>query len=138
MDRLQAAEQLRKALQMFASTLDTSKALEIPAVYPQWRVQWAYNVGDIVAYGVNAVGDPQLYKVVQAHMSQQEWTPDSTASLYDAIGLDDKGYPIWSQPSGVHDAYNIGDIVNYNGQLYESLLNGNVWSPKLILQAGNL
>lgn len=129
MDRLQAAEQLRKALQMFASTLDTSKALEIPAVYPAWESMHSYTVGDIVSYGVNSVGDPQLYKVVQSHVSQTGWEPNVAPSLFDAFGLDDSGYPIWSQPSGAHDAYNTGDIVNYNGQLYESLINGNAWSP---------
>ena len=47
-----------------------------------------------------------------------------------AFGLDESGYPVWSQPSGAHDAYNTGDIVNYNGTLYKSLLAGNVWSPE--------
>ena len=33
------------------------------------------------------------------------------------------------QPSGAHDAYNLGDRVTYNGRVYESIINGNVWSP---------
>lgn len=33
------------------------------------------------------------------------------------------------QPTGAHDAYQIGDKVRYNGQIYESLINGNVWAP---------
>lgn len=33
------------------------------------------------------------------------------------------------QPTGAHDAYQIGDKVRYNGQTYESLINGNVWAP---------
>jgi hypothetical protein len=33
------------------------------------------------------------------------------------------------QPTGVHDAYSIGDKVKYNGKTYESLINGNVWTP---------
>lgn len=129
MNRLQAAEQLRKALQMFAATLTEEQALEISAVYPVWETGRAYAVGDILSYGTNSVGDPQLYKVVQAHTSQADWTPDATASLYDAFGLDEGGYPVWSQPTGAHDAYNTGDIVNYNGTLYKSLIDGNAWSP---------
>lgn len=129
MNRLQAAEQLRRALQMFTSTLPEEKALEIAAVYPAWEINKSYVIGDIISYGVNSVGDPQLYKVVQAHISQADWTPDSVPALYDAFGLDDSGYPIWSQPSGAHDAYNTGDIVNYNGTLYESVIDGNVWAP---------
>ena len=129
MNRLQAAEQLRKALQIFAATLTDEQALEIAAVYPAWRANWPYSTGEIVSYGTNATGDPQLYKVVQAHTSQADWTPDATPALYDAFGLDDGGYPIWSQPSGAHDAYNQGDVVNYNGTLYQSTINGNVWAP---------
>lgn len=130
MDRLQAAEQLRRALQMYAATLTDKQALEIASVYPRWEVGKAYSVGDIISYGENSLGDPQLYKVVQAHTSQEDWIPgQGTDSLYDAFGLDESGYPIWSQPTGAHDAYNTGDIVNYNGTLYKSLIDGNVWAP---------
>lgn len=130
MNRLQAAEQLRRALQMFTATLTEEQALEIATVYPVWEANHAYQVGDIISYGTNSAGDPQLYKVVQAHTSQDNWRPgDGTESLYDAFGLDESGYPIWAQPSGAHDAYSAGDIVNYNGTLYQSTINGNVWSP---------
>lgn len=131
MNRLQAAEQLRRALQMYANTLTEEQALEIASVYPAWEAERAYAVGDIISCGTNSLGDPQLYKVVQAHTSQAEWLPgQGTDSLYDAIGLNDSGYPVWSQPSGAHDAYNKGDIVDYNGTLYRSLIDGNTWSPE--------
>ena len=129
MTRLQAAEQLRKALQILAATLTDEQAMAVATVYPAWTANTAYAVGDIISYGTNGVGDPQLYKVVQAHTSQAQWTPDTAPSLYDAFGLDESGYPLWAQPSGAHDAYNVGDIVNYNGTLYKSTINGNVWSP---------
>lgn len=129
MNRLQAAEQLRRSLQLFANTLSEEQAMEVAAVFPTWQAGVSYQVGDVIAYGTNQVGDPQLYKVVQPHTSQEDWTPDATASLYDAFGLDDSGYPVWSQPTGAHDAYNTGDIVNYNGTLYISLIDGNTWAP---------
>lgn len=37
--------------------------------------------------------------------------------------------PEWIQPTGVHDAYNIGDRVQYKNLIYESLINSNVWAP---------
>ena len=129
MNRLQIAEQFRKALQMFAASLSDEKAMEVATIYDHWAVGNAYAAGEFVRYGKNSVGDPQLYKVVQAHTSQADWTPDNTASLYVAIGLDEQGYPVWSQPAGAHDAYNAGDIVDYNGTLYKSLVDGNVYSP---------
>ena len=130
MDRLQAAEQFRKALQMFAASLSDEKAMEVATIYDPWAVGKSYTAGEFVTYGTNGVGDPQLYKVVQAHTSQADWTPYVAASLFVAIGLDDAGYPVWSQPTGAHDAYNKGDIVDYNGTLYESLIDGNVYSPE--------
>lgn len=129
MDKLQIAEQFRRALQMFAQSLTEEQAMEIATVYPKYEVGKAYAVGDYFTHGVNEVGDPQLYKVVQAHTSQADWSPSATPSLYEPIGLNKEGYPVWSRPSGAHDAYNSGDIVDYNGTLYKSLINGNVYSP---------
>ena len=129
MNRMQAAEQLRKALQMFAASLTDEQAMEVVAVYDSWMAGKTYAVGDFLTFGVNGVGDPQLYKVTQAHTAQADWKPDVTPALYTAIGLDENGYPVWSQPTGAHDAYNKGDIVNYNGTLYESLIDGNTYSP---------
>lgn len=129
MNRMQAAEQLRKALQMFAASLTDEQAMEVVAVYDPWQIGKSYAVGDFLTYGTNGVGDPQLYKVNLAHTSQADWTPDATPNLYTAIGLDEEGYPLWSQPTGAHDAYNKGDIVNYNGVLYESVIDGNTYSP---------
>lgn len=130
MNRMQAAEQLRKALQIFAASLTDEQAMEVAAVYDPWQVGKSYSVGAFLTYGENGVGDPQLYKVAQPHTSQADWTPDKTAALYVAVGLDAQGYPVWSQPAGAHDAYNTGDIVNYNGVLYMSLKDGNVHSPE--------
>lgn len=130
MNRLQIAEQFRRALQMFAASLTDEQALEVATIYDPWAAGKTYAVGEYVTYGENNVGDPQLYKVVQTHTSQSDWTPDVSASLYDAIGLDDAGYPVWSQPTGAHDAYNTGDVVDYNGTLYQSLIDGNTYSPE--------
>lgn len=129
MNRLQAAEQLRRALQLFSGSLSDEQAMEVVAIYDPWQIGKSYAVGEFLTYGKNGVGDPQLYKVAQTHTSQADWTPDKTTALYTAIGLDDSGYPVWNQPTGAHDAYNKGDIVNYNGVLYESVIDGNTYSP---------
>ena len=130
MYKRQAAEQLRRALQLFVQTLSEEQALEVATVFPAWEAGRQYAVGEIVSCGVNTAGDPQLYKVVQAHASQADWLPDATPALYDPIGLDESGHPVWTRPSGAHDAYNTGDIVSYNGTLYKSLIDGNTWSPE--------
>lgn len=38
-------------------------------------------------------------------------------------------YPEWVQPLGGHDAYKTGDRVTFNGKVYESTIDGNVWAP---------
>lgn len=38
-------------------------------------------------------------------------------------------YEEWKQPTGAHDAYSTGDIVFYNGKLWISTANSNVWAP---------
>ena len=129
MNRLQAAEQLRRALQMFAATLTEEQALEIATVYPAWEAGKTYAVGDIISYGANSVGDPQLYKVVQAHTSQTGWEPPNAASLWSITSDPAEEWPEWSQPLGAHDAYAAGAKVSHNGKHWTSDLDGNVWEP---------
>lgn len=133
MNMTQTALEMRTALQYFVASLDAETQLdlmlEIPSVYPAYAVGKAYKTKDVFSYGINAVGDPQLYQVLQDHTSAAEWTPDTAVSLYKAIGVTETGYPVWVQPLGATDAYNTGDIVSYNGALYISTIDGNVWTP---------
>ena len=133
MNRVQAALELRKALQLFLSTLDVDTQAEemmsVSSVFPAYQVGKAYKAKQVFSYGFNAVGDPQLYQVLQDHTSAVEWTPDTAVSLDKAIGVTSGGYPEWVQPLGASDAYNKGDIVSYNGTLYQSTIDANVWAP---------
>ena len=133
MFNIQEALEFRKAIQLFLATMDAdtnaADMMEVASVFPKYQVGKAYKTKDVFAYGENAVGDAQLYQVLQDHTSAAEWTPDTAVSLYKAIGVSESGYPEWVQPLGASDAYNTGDIVSYNGTLYESTIDGNVWSP---------
>ena len=133
MDIMQAALEMRIALQMFVGTLDVEtqldKVLAIPSVFPAYEVGKAYKTKDVISYGVNSVGDPQLYQVLQDHTSAAEWTPDAATSLYKAIGITEDGYPTWVQPLGATDAYRKGDKVSHNGSHWVSAVDNNVWEP---------
>ena len=134
MDMMKAALEFRKAMQFFAQGLDADtqldKVLAIPSVFPAYAVGTAYKAKEVFSYGLNTVGDPQLYQVLQDHTSSAEWTPDTATSLYKKIGVAESGYPEWVQPLGASDAYNTGDIVSYKDALYRSLMDGNVWNPE--------
>lgn len=129
MERIAYAEQFRKAVQYFATTLPEEKALVVSSIFDEWAVNVKYVTGEWVAYGVNAVGDPQLYQVLQDHISAAQWTPDTATSLYKPVGIDPSGIPLWVQPLGATDAYKLGDIVMHNEKKWESYIDNNVWEP---------
>lgn len=114
-----------RVAQIMAMSFTDEQALEVKDIYPEYQVDHAYKQGDFFTH------EGELYKVNQAHTSASQWEPGSvgTESLYTHLTLNEDGYPIWKQPTGAHDAYNTGDIVEYNGELYKSLIDGNAYSP---------
>lgn len=131
MDKKILAQQMNRFLQMSvqSANLTDEKAMEIADLYPEWETMRAYKVDEILKYGVNTDGETQLYKVVQAHTSQADWTPDTAASLYKKIGFTDEGVSIWTQPLGATDAYMTGDVVSFEDQIWISTVDNNVWQP---------
>ena len=95
---------------------------DLSMLYPQYRVGKNYIVGEVFAL------DSDLFKVIQAHTSQADWIPSSTPALYSKYTPPGQ-VAEWVQPTGAQDAYNIGDKVSFQGSIYESLINANVWSP---------
>jgi hypothetical protein len=130
-DKKFIAKQLNRFMQMSvqAANLDDDKAMEVADLYPAWQSMKSYAVDEIIKYGVNGDNETQLYKVIQAHTSQDDWTPDATPSLYKKIGFTDGGVGIWTQPLGATDAYMKGDVVSHNGELWTSDVDDNVWQP---------
>ena len=129
MNRMQAAEQMRKALQLYVAALSEDDALMVATVYPEWAANVKYKTKEWVKYGENDLSDPVLYQVLQDHTSQAQYTPDAATSLYKKVGEAADGTPKWVQPCGATDAYNKGDIVDYNDVKYISTIDANVWAP---------
>lgn len=98
-------------------------ALHMPDVFPLWAPgSVAYKKGDRVTY--NGV----LYRVITAHTSQESWKPDVSPSLFTKVLTSSEGPKEWEQPDSTNP-YMKGDRVIYNGKIYESLIDNNVWSP---------
>ena len=114
-------KQLRQLIEQLAVTLDDETALTGVELFPAWVVGKAYAVNDRAQY------NGTLYKCIQAHTSQSDWMPSATPALWVVVSVDE--YPEWVQPTGAHDAYNIGDKVTYNGQHYVCTSNANVYAP---------
>lgn len=116
---------LLSAAKMVALTFTDEQAVKVADLYPEFEIGHEYKQNDRFQYGHS------LYKVNQAHTSQAQWVPGEvgTESLYTNLMLNESGYQIWKQPTGAHDAYNTGDVVEYKGVLYKSLIDGNAWAP---------
>ena len=117
---------LRAMIEKAAVSLTDTDALEAVELFPGWAVGVAYQANERVRYG------EKLYRVVQAHTSQENWTPDITPALWTEVAKPGE-IPVWRRPTGAQDAYGRGDRVRYpdeNGAVYESLADGNVWSPE--------
>ena len=115
------ARALRPYIEKASVSLADEDALQAVELFPQWVTGRAYAVDERLQY--NGV----LYRVVQAHTSQADWTPDITPALFVVVSLDE--WPEFVQPTGAHDAYNKGDKVTFEGKHYISLIDGNVYSP---------
>lgn len=104
-------------------TLDTVTASEHADLFAPWAYPVAYTVGQLRRH------NGKLYKCVQAHTSQADWTPDTAASLWSVAADPAEECPAWSQPVGAHDAYAAGDKVSHNGKHWTSNVDSNVWEP---------
>ena len=117
--------QLREIIEKATASLADEDALSAVELFPSWEVGKSYSQNDRVLY------DGKLYKVIQSHTSQTDWTPDKTPALFTEVAKPGE-IPVWKQPTGAQDAYNTGDKVHYpdaDSAVYESLIDANVWSP---------
>ena len=122
----QLENQRNLALTFFAETLSDAQALQVPMLFDEFDGNGvAYEVGKRVLYkGV-------LYKVIQAHTSQVGWTPTAAPSLFAKVINEtiDGSIPEFEQPDSTNP-YMKGDRVIFNGKVYESLIDNNVYSPE--------
>lgn len=119
------------------------QAKEDAARVPEWRNpgtdhELMYRYGDVVRYqgklvrsthkGLNhwepgtLAFDGRIWEVI-------EKTPETPEAEASEPTVEQTTVPAYRQPSGGHDAYKQGDRVTYNGAVYESTINGNVWAP---------
>lgn len=117
------ARELRAQFIKLRKMATDEMSLQVPNLYPIWRAEVEYVVGDRVLY--NGI----LYKALQAHTSQTDWTPDVSPSLFAKVLIPDEDViPEWVQPDSTNP-YMTGDKVMYDGKVWISIVDNNVWSP---------
>ena len=102
-------------------------ALQTMEMFPYWITGLTVTQDDITNGKHRYQYNGKLYRCVQAHTTQADWTPDKTPALWVEVSLEE--FPEWKQPAGAHDAYNKGDKVTHNGKKWESTVDANVWEP---------
>ena len=106
-----------------SAALSDTEALDAVTLFPAWESEKSYAVDDRVKYGGN------LYKCLQEHTSQADWTPTAAPSLWAKVLIPDPGtIPEWEQPESTNP-YMAGDKVTHNGATWVSDIDNNVWEP---------
>lgn len=108
--------------QVLAETLTNEELIMLGEMYPEWNIGKEYPVDDVISY------HNELYKVIQAHTSQSDWTPDITTSLYTKVAPAGV-ITAWTQPTGSHDAYPLGVQVTHNNKTWQSDIDANTYEP---------
>lgn len=123
MNLVELAQKLRPYIEKAAQSLDDTDAIEAVQLYPNWVSGLAYEVDMKLQYhGI-------LYRVLQSHISQETWTPDSAHSLFAKVLIPDANViPEWEQPESTNP-YMMGDKVTHNGKTWVSTVDNNVWEP---------
>lgn len=119
------ARQLRPIVEKAAESLPDEDALDAVELFPIWATDTAYTADERVSYA------DKLYRCVQSHTSQADWTPDATPALWTEVAKPGE-IPVWKQPTGAQDAYMTGDKVWYpekDTTVYISTVDNNVWQP---------
>ena len=115
------ARELRALIEQATVSLNDEDALSGIELFPMWKTATSYAIDARVQY------NDILYKCVQAHISQSDWTPDVTPALWTQVSLEE--WPEWRQPTGAQDAYAKGDKVTHNDIHWTSDVDANVWEP---------
>lgn len=117
------AARLHKTIMAGISMVDDEQALEGKELFPLWDASTVYEAGSRVRY------NDTLYKCLQAHTSQETWTPTDAPSLWAKVLTDPSGEILpWEQPESTNP-YMTGDNVTHNGKTWVSDVDNNVWEP---------
>ena len=117
------ARKFRKFIEQMSENATDEEALDNILAFPKCEVGKEYVKDERIRY------ENVLYKALQSHTSQADWTPDVAVSLFVKVSIEE--YPQWVQPQGAHDAYNKGDKVTHLEKHWESEIDANVYEPSV-------
>lgn len=117
------AMQMRKLLEGQTDAMTDEEILNYPDLVEKWKSGKRYSTGKRLEY------NGTIYKVLQEHTSQDDWTPDAAPSLFAKVLIPDANVvPEWEQPDSTNP-YMAGDKVTHNNKTWVSDVDNNVWEP---------
>lgn len=112
---LEEAKEYRKAIDTFAKNQSDKTLIDNKAVFEFWRAGINAEKDKIYRYGEN------IYKCIQPHTTQEDWTPDITPALFNIVGGD---WEEWEPGS-----YAKGTKRKRFGKKWISNVDNNIWEP---------
>lgn len=109
-------------------TADDQTALAAKELYPSWAAGLTVTVGDRYQY------DGKLYKVVQAHTTQVDWTPDVTPAMWTVIDVEHAGTIDDPIPASRGMEYEYGKYYSEGESIYLCERTGEASGGKIVLQ----
>lgn len=100
------------------------QAFTMRYLFDEWSADTDYEVNDRVMYL------DKFYKCLSSHTSNATLKPTDANYLWVEISNPNEEWPKWKQPLGYADAYSKGDKVTFEEKHYESLIDGNTYSPR--------
>lgn len=132
-DAQEKAEQAQEVVILTRDFLSDTLALTFPEIYDEWNPDSVSYIGKDTATEDKPVSivryNNALYRCLQSHTSQENWTPENSPSLW--VLIDDPAieWPEWKQPTGAHDAYDLNAKVSHNGKRWISQIPANTTEP---------
>lgn len=123
-DILTQCEKIRASMNKVTESLTDEQAVKVLDLYLPWESGTDFAVDDMRRHA------DKLYRCLQAHTSQADWTPDAVPALWVEIvpageyrEIKDRMLPT--------EAFALGEVGWYQTKdnLWESLIDANVYTP---------
>lgn len=124
LDIVEQARKIRSDMNTVTANLTDAEAVKVIGLYLPWTVGENCAVGEIRRY------NNKLYRCLQAHITQSNWTPDAVPALWVEVAAEGEYREIKDNMLST-EAFALGEIGWYQTKtnLFKSLIDNNVYTP---------
>lgn len=124
-DIIEQAKRIRSDMNTVTANLTDAEAVKVAGLYLPWKAGESYAEGEVRRYA------DKLYRCLQTHTSQADWTPEAVPSLWVEVAPEGEHREIKDSMLPT-EAFTLGEIGWYQTKdnLYKSLIDNNVYTPE--------